>query len=258
MSNHKTLEIPQFLSEYCIRIGDTSLILGQRLAEWCGHGPILEEDIAITNISLDLIGQTRGFYSYACTLENKGRTEDDLAFLRNDRDFRNLLLSEQLNGDFARTMLRQLFLSAYQCHLFTALETSRDETLAALASKSLKEVRYHLRHSSEWIIRFGQGTEESRSRISNAIEDLWSYVEEMFDTDEIEQKLTAEGLAADSSTLRELWYSTIREIFREAGLHIPEKYNSIRGSRQGKHSEHLGHLLAEMQMLHRSFPGAEW
>ncbi|MFM8432345.1 MAG: 1,2-phenylacetyl-CoA epoxidase subunit PaaC, partial [Bacteroidota bacterium] len=158
----------------------------------------------------------------------------------------------------AQTMLRQLFLSAYQCHLFTALETSRDETLAALASKSLKEVRYHLRHSSEWIIRFGQGTEESRSRISNAIEYLWSYVEEMFDTDEIEQKLTAEGLAADSSTLRELWYSTIREIFREAGLHIPEKYNSIRGSRQGKHSEHLGHLLAEMQMLHRSFPGAEW
>lgn len=258
MSNNPSPQQLQSLADYCIRIGDTSLILGQRLAEWCGHGPILEEDIAMTNISLDLIGQTRGFYSYACTLENKGRTEDDLAFLRNDRDFRNILLSEQPNGDFAQTMLRQFLISAFQCHLFDALQSSSDATLSALATKSLKEVRYHLRHSSEWIIRFGQGTDESRTRIIQAVDELWPYVEELFDADETERSLHAAGLGHDSSGLREPWHSTIREVFSEAGLEVPEKYNSIRGSREGKHSEHLGHLLAEMQVLHRSFPGAEW
>lgn len=258
MSDNLSPQLMSSLAEYCIRIGDTSLILGQRLAELCGHGPILEEDIAMTNISLDLIGQTRGFYSYACTLENKGRTEDDLAFLRDDRDFRNFLLSEQPNGDFAQTMLRQLLISAYQCHLFEALQSSKDETLCALAVKSLKEVRYHHRHSAEWIIRFGQGTEESRSRIMNAVEELWPYVEELFDSDETEKSLASAGLGVDSATLRESWHATIREAFDEAGLSVPEKYNSIRGSRSGKHSEHLGHLLAEMQVLHRSHPGAEW
>ncbi|MFM2136672.1 MAG: hypothetical protein RL021_2072, partial [Bacteroidota bacterium] len=166
----------QALFEYCLRLGDTSLVLGQRLAEWCGHGPALEEDIALTNISLDLIGQTRAFYTHACTIENKGRTEDDLAFLRSERDFRNVLLAEQPNGDFAQTLLRQFLLSSFQVLQYSGLSNSKDETLSALAQKSLKEVTYHRRHSADWVVRLGQGTDESRRRMLSAIEELWMYV----------------------------------------------------------------------------------
>lgn len=248
----------QALFEYCLRLGDTSLILGQRLAEWCGHGPALEEDIALTNISLDLIGQTRAFYSYACTVENKGRTEDDLAFLRNERDFRNVLLAEQPNGDFAQTLLRQFLLSSFQVLQYSGLSQSKDETLSALAQKSLKEVRYHRRHSADWVIRLGQGTEESRGRMLSAIEELWMYVDDLFDKDETDEVLVKAGIAIDASSLRSEWNASVGDVLKEAGLTVPEKAYSVRGSRDGRHTEHLGHLLAEMQSLHRAHPGAEW
>lgn len=248
----------QALFNYCLRLGDTSLVLGQRLAEWCGHGPALEEDIALTNISLDLIGQTRAFYSYACTTENKGRTEDDLAFLRTERDFRNVLLAEQPNGDFAQTLLRQFLLSTFQVLHYSSLTNSKDETLSALAQKSLKEVAYHRRHSADWVIRLGQGTEESRRRMLCAIDELWMYVDDLFDKDETDETLIREGIAGDVSALRADWNAVVGEVFKEAGLPIPEKAYSVRGSRDGRHTEHLGHLLAEMQSLHRAHPGAEW
>ncbi|MFM2207566.1 MAG: hypothetical protein RL213_1541 [Bacteroidota bacterium] len=246
------------LFSYCLRLGDTSLVLGQRLAEWCGHGPVLEEDIAMTNISLDLIGQTRGFYSYACTLENKGRTEDDLAYLRSERDFRNVLLAEQPNGDFAQTMLRQFLISSFQYVLYTGLCKSKDETLAALALKSLKEVTYHRRHSADWIIRFGQGTEESRKRLLDAFDELWIYVDDLFDASPAEADLVRSGTVVDTPSLRTEWDVFVRQVFNEAGVNIPEKHHSVRGSLDGKHTEHLGHMLAEMQSLHRAHPGAEW
>lgn len=248
----------QAIFEYCLRIGDTSLIAGQRLAEWCGHGPILEEDIALTNISLDLIGQTRGFYDYACQVENKGRTEDDLAFLRNDRDFRNLLLAEQPNGDFGQTILKQFLLSSYYALFFRALSSSKDETLAALAQKSLKEVDYHLRHSSEWLLRLGNGTEESAGRMRAAMDELWMFTEDFFDSDEVDQQLLSAGIGIDNHALRNEWLGMVTTKITQAGLSLPEKSFAIRGSREGKHTEHLGHILAEMQSLHRAHPGATW
>lgn len=246
------------LAAYCMRLGDTSLILAQRLAEWCGHGPILEEDIALTNISLDLIGQTRGFYSHACALENKGRTEDDLAFLRNDRDFMNCLLSEQPNGDFAQTVLRQFLISSFQQLQYEALSSVKDETLAALAQKSLKEVNYHRRHSADWVIRLGQGTEESARRMREAIDELWMYVEDLFLTNPIDHMLVKEVNGVDAGALRKSWNDGVMRVMNEAGLSIPEKPFAVKGGIEGKHTEHLGHLLAEMQSLHRSFPGAQW
>lgn len=246
------------LFEYCLRLGDTSLVLGQRLAEWCGHGPVLEEDIALTNISLDLIGQTRAFYTYACQVEGKGRTEDDLAYFRDERDFRNLLIVEQPNGDFGQTIMRQLMVSCFYYHYYSSLKKSKDETLSPLAEKSLKEVAYHLRHSADWTIRLGQGTEESARRMRNAIDELWIFVEDMFDMDKTDELLIKAGIGVDTAPVRAEWETQMKQILTEAGLNIPEKPYAVRGSRQGKHSEHLGHLLAEMQAVQRSIPGAQW
>ena len=246
------------LVKYCTRIGDTGLILGQRLAEWCGHGPVLEEDIALTNISLDLIGQTRAFYTYACQIENTGRNEDHLAYLRDGREFQNLLMAEQPNGDFGQTILRQLLISSFLELFFRALKGSKDETLAALGEKSLKEVTYHVRHSADWVIRLGQGTEESHQRMLNAIEEMWMYTDDFFDMDEVDSTVIQHGNGVNLSALKSQWLDKVKLIFSEAGLPIPEKSFSVRGSRKGNHSEHLGHLLAELQVLHRSFPGAEW
>ena len=246
------------LFEYCLRLGDTSLILGQRLGEWCGHGPILEEDIAITNISLDLIGQSRAFLTYAGEVEGKGKTEDDLAFFRNEREFRNLLLAEQPNGDFAQTMLRQLFISAFHYYFYNALSKSTDKIIAALAEKSLKEVTYHLRHSSEWIIRLGDGTDESKNKLENALENLWRYTGDLFDMDETDSILIAEGIAVDLKSIKNEWLKKIQEVFHLATISIPEDTFMMSGSRKGKHTEHLGHMLSEMQYLQRSHPGASW
>ncbi|HNQ60886.1 MAG TPA: phenylacetate-CoA oxygenase subunit PaaC [Bacteroidia bacterium] len=250
--------IKSALFEYTLRLGDSPLILGQRLGEWCGHGPILEEDIALTNISLDLIGQARAFLSYAGELEGKGRTEDDLAYLRDEREFRNLLITEQANGDFAQTLLRQFFISAFHYYFYAELKKSKDKTLAALAEKSWKEVAYHLRHSSEWVIRFGDGTEESKRRLEDAIDELWRYTGDMFDMDETDRVLIAEGLVPDLSPIRKLWEKKIAEVFETATVSVPENVFMMSGSRKGKHTENLGHLLAEMQYLHRAHPGVSW
>ncbi|REJ85235.1 MAG: phenylacetate-CoA oxygenase subunit PaaI [Bacteroidetes bacterium] len=248
----------EHLFEYCLRLGDTPLILGQRLAEWCGHGPILEEDIAMTNISLDCIGQARAFLTYAGEIEGKDRTEDDLAYFRNEREFRNLLITEQPNEDFAQTMLRQFLISAFHKHFYSELMRSADKTLSALAEKSLKEVNYHFRHSSEWLKRFGNGTEESRTRLMNAMDNLWRYTGDMFDMDETDKHLVECKIAADLDKIKTLWNKSVEEVFSEAGIDMPKDVFMMSGSRKGKHTEHLGHILAEMQSLARSFPGASW
>jgi ring-1,2-phenylacetyl-CoA epoxidase subunit PaaC len=246
------------LFEYCLRLGDSNLILAQRLGEWCGHGPILEEDIALTNICLDLLGQSRAMLTYAGEVEGKGRTEDDLAYMREVLDYRNVLLTEQPNGDFAQTILKQFLYSAYQYFLYEALKQSKDKTIAALAEKSLKEVAYHLRHSSEWVKRLGDGTEESRQRIMTALNELWIYTGDMFDMDEVDTALIKEGIAADLNLVKVMWENKVKEVFEEATLAVPENTFMIKGSRIGKHTEHLGYILAEMQVLHRQHPNVEW
>jgi len=248
----------QKISEYSLRIGDTSLILGQRIAEWCGHGPILEEDIALTNISLDLIGQARAFLTYAGELREKKSSEDELAFFRNDRDYRNTLLAEQPNGDFAHTIIRQLFISTFQYYFFERLKKSSDKTFAALAEKSLKEVAYHLRHCSEWTYRLGDGTEESKSKMINAIDDLWRYTGDLFSTDEVDKDLLNLGIGVDMTDVKKEWDKKINEVMTRATLSVPADSYMITGGIKGKHTEYLGHILSEMQILPRSFPGATW
>lgn len=252
------MENNSYLFEYSLRIGDTSLILGQRLGEWCGHGPILEEDIALTNIALDLIGQSRAFLTYAGQVEGNGRTEDDLAYLRGEREFRNLLIVEQPNGDYGQTILRQFLVSIFQYYFFDELTKSQDKTLAALAEKSLKEVAYHVRHCGEWVKRLGSGTVESHQRMTYAVDELWRFTGDLFDSDETDRELISKGIAVDLSKIKLLWDNKVNEIFTLATLSIPENSYMIRGSREGKHTEHLGHLLAEMQSLPRAFPGTIW
>ena len=247
------------LFEYCLRLGDTSLILGHRLSEWCGHGPILEEDIAMANISLDLIGQARMILSYAGEIENKGRTEDDLAYHRDAMQFRNVLLAEQPNGDFGFTMTRQFFVSVYNFYLYDALKKSKDKTIAAFAEKSLKEVAYHVRHSSDWMLRLGDGTEESHTRIRDAVNDLWIFTDDLFQANAVDELLLKEGVAADLDVIKEKWKTHVEDILKKATLTVPQVNNFMRvGSREGKHTEHLGYILAEMQFLPRAYPGAKW
>lgn len=246
------------LFEYILRLGDDSLILGQRMSEWCGHGPILEEDIAMTNIALDLIGQATNFLNYAGEIEGKGRSGDDLAFLRFDREYKNLLLVEQPNDDFGVTMMRQFLFDAYRKPLFEALQLSKDQHLAAIAEKSLKETKYHLKHSSEWIIRLGDGTEESHSRIQDALDTLWRYSSELFYSDEVDVELTQKGILPDLSSVYDEWNKTVHHVFNEATLVIPTNNWKHEGGRKGMHSEHLGHLLAEMQYMQRAYPNMKW
>jgi ring-1,2-phenylacetyl-CoA epoxidase subunit PaaC len=246
------------LYNYLLRLGDTSLILGQRLGEWCGHGPILEEDIAMTNISLDLIGQSRALLTYAGELEGKGKTEDDLAYQRGERQYYNFLLVEQPNGDFAKTMMRQFLVSTFQYYHYAELKSSKDMTLSALAEKSLKEVAYHLRHSSEWIKRLGGGTEESKQRIKNALEELWLYTGDMFDADETDVEMLNSGIGVDLQKIKPMWDKKVAEVFSESGLEVPQNVFMVKGSRAGRHTEQLGHLLAEMQTLQRTYPGSSW
>ena len=248
----------KLISEYSLRIGDTCLILGQRLGEWCGHGPIIEEDIALTNISLDLIGQARAFLTYSGELLEKNRSEDDLAFFREAREFRNSILAEQPNGNFAQTILRQLFISTFQYYFYDRLKKSKDGTLAALAEKSFKEVTYHLRHCSEWTYRLGDGTSESKEKMLYAIDELWRYTGDLFSSDETDKELLSLGIAVDLTEVKKEWDKKINEVFTRATLPVPSDEFMITGGLKGKHTEYLGHLLAEMQILPRSFPGAEW
>ena len=243
---------------YTLRRADDALILGHRLSEWCGHAPILEEDMALSNIALDLLGQARELYGYAAKVEGGGNNEDKFAYLRDVRQYRNLLLAEQPNGDFARTMVRQLFYSAFADRYWRAMMKSADPTLAAIAAKSEKESAYHLRHSSEWIIRLGDGTEESHARAQVAIDDLWAFTGEMFEVDESERDLIDAGVVVDPVSLRPHWLKTVSDIVNEATLALPKNDWMQQGGRAGRHSEHLGHLLSELQSMQRTFPGVTW
>lgn len=245
--------------EYVLRLGDNALILGHRLSEWCGHAPILEEDIALSNIALDLIGQARYLLTYAGKVEGAGRDEDSLAFLRDVRDWRNLLLVEQPNGDFADTMARQFLVDAYNFPLFEALTRSSDPELAAIAAKAVKEIAYHRRHSSEWVIRLGDGTDESRARMIAALERHWGFCEELFAVDAVEEAAVSAGLGPSPASLRAAWDAHITEVLGEAGLERPESTWSVDGAKSsGRHSEHLGFLLAEMQFMQRAYPNNAW
>ena len=244
--------------EYLLRLGDSSLIIGHRLSEWCGHGPILEEDIALINIALDFVGNATSLLTYAAQMEGKGRSEDDLAYLRNERDYRNLLLTEQPNGDYASTIARQFLYDVYTYFLYEELKNSKDETIAAIAVKSHKEITYHLRHSTEWMYRLGDGTDESHERLQNGLNELWMFTSDLFDMDSIDELLIKEGIAPDLNKIKALWEKRVTEVLLEATLQIPTTHIKQKGSRQGKHSEHLGFLLAEMQYIPRSYPGAKW
>jgi ring-1,2-phenylacetyl-CoA epoxidase subunit PaaC len=246
------------LFEYVLRLGDDSLILGHRLSEWCGHGPILEEDIAMTNISLDLVGQATSLLGYAGELEGKGRDADALAFLRFDREYKNVLLVEQPNGDFGMTMLRQFFFDSFRKPLFEKLQHSTDQHLAAIAEKSLKETKYHLKHSSEWVIRLGDGTEESNARIQESLNTLWRYTNELFFTDEVDNELVEKGIVPSLQEIQIEWNATVTAVLTEATLTIPTNNWKQEGGRKGLHSEHLGYILAELQYMQRAYPNMQW
>jgi ring-1,2-phenylacetyl-CoA epoxidase subunit PaaC len=243
---------------YALRRADDALILGHRLSEWCGHAPALEEDMALANMGLDLLGQARELYSYAADVEGNGNDEDKLAYLRDVRQYRNLLLVEQPNGDFARTMVRQFFYAGFADLYWRATMKSSDAMLAAVAAKSEKESAYHLRHSSEWIVRLGDGTEESHRRAQTAIDDLWAFTGEMFAVDESERILIDAGVAVDPASLHPQWLKTVSDVVSEATLVLPKSDWMQQGGRSGRHSEHLGHLLSELQSMQRTFPGATW
>jgi ring-1,2-phenylacetyl-CoA epoxidase subunit PaaC len=243
---------------YTLRRADDALILGHRLSEWCGHAPMLEEDMALANMGLDLLGQARELFDYAAEVEGKGNDEDKFAYLRDVRQYRNLLLLEQPNGDFARTMVRQFFYAAFADLYWRAMMKSSDATLAAIAAKSEKESAYHLRHSSEWMVRLGDGTAESNARAQTAIDDLWAFTGEMFEIDDGERALIDAGIAADPATLRPPWLNLVSGIVSEATLALPKSGWMQQGGRSGRHSEHLGHLLSELQSMQRTFPGATW
>lgn len=246
------------LLQYTLRLADTALILGHRLSEWVGHAPVIEEDLAFGNMGLDLIGQARSLYSYSGEIEGKGRDEDALAYLRDAGDYRNILLVEQPNGDFAATMVRQLFYAAFAHPYFEALMHTKDPTLAAIAAKAVKEMAYHLRHSAEWTIRLGDGTDESHARAQAAVDELWPYTGEMFEADQVERALIDAGVAVDPAPLRVTWNNTVEQVLSEATLTRPGDDYMQSGGRAGRHSEHLGHILAELQFVQRAYPGATW
>ena len=244
--------------EYLLRLGDDRLILGHRLSEWCGHAPILEEDIALANIALDLIGQASLLLGLAGKIEGQTRDADALAYLREAVEYRNALLVELPKGDFAVTIVRQLFFSVFALLQAEALQRSSNQELAGIAAKAVKEFRYHVRHSADWVLKLGGGTTESRSRAQRAVDDLWRYTGELFLADDVDRAVAASRLGVDSSTLESSWSETVRDVLERAGLTIPETSYMQRGGRAGRHTEHLGHLLSEMQILARSHPGASW
>ena len=256
ISNINVSETPLVL--YTLRRADDALILGHRLSEWCGRAPTLEEEMALANMALDLLGLARELYGHAAKVEGRDNEEDKLAYLRDVRQYRNLLLLEQPNGDFAHTFVRQFLYSAFADLYWRAMTRSSDGTLAAIAAKSEKESAYHLRHSSEWIIRLGDGTEESHARAQAAIDHLWAFTGEMFLVDDAERSLIDKGIAVDPAALRAQWLKTISNVVGEATLALPANNWMQQGGRSGRHSEHLGHLLSELQYLQRSFPGLTW
>jgi ring-1,2-phenylacetyl-CoA epoxidase subunit PaaC len=243
---------------YALRLGDDALILAHRLAEWATRAPELEEDVALTNIGLDLLGQARSLLSYAGEVEATGRSEDDLAYLRAERDFVNCQLVERPNGDFAVTMARQLLFAAYQYELYGALQSSADATIAGVAAKAVKEVAYHRDHATQWVLRLGDGTKESHQRMQRGLEQMWPYTHELFESDDVLHRLVERGVGADPATLRPAWQSHVDAVLAEATLDRPDDAWRPSGGRRGVHTEALGYLLAEMQHLHHAHPGATW
>lgn len=247
------------LIEYLLRLGDNALINGQRLCEWCGRAPALEEEMALMNVGLDLVGQARNWYEYAAELLADGRDADQLAFRRDERAFRNTLLVEQPNGDYAVTTAKLFFFDAWHFHTLQALTASSDERIAAIAAKGLKEVTYHLRRSGEWVERLGDGTEQSRQRMLAGIDEVWRFTNDLLSSDEIQQRLAAAGIGADATAVAAAWQTTVEQVFERASLPVPQpaSYFYLDGKR-GLHTEHLGILLAEMQFLQRAYPDATW
>ena len=248
------------LFKYLLRQGDTTLILGHRLSEWCGHGSKLEQDIALINIALDLIGQSRSYLQYAGKVEGEGRSEDDLAYHRQEREFYNVLLAEQPNENWGHTIVRSFFFDVFHYFYLHELVNSKDEQIAAIAQKSLKEVTYHVKHNADWVIRLGDGTEQSHNIMQTAVDDLWMYTGEMFDMDEVDEVLMKEGIAPDLKPLKEQWQKRVKEVLAEATLKMPEPdaWMQSGGKLKGIHSEEMGFILAELQYLPRAYPDAEW
>lgn len=248
----------QALFEFLLRLGDSTLILGHRVSEWCGHSPALEEDIALANTALDLIGQTQMWLGLAGEVEGKGRNADALAYLRDSADFRNLLITERPNGDFGMTLMRQYLFDSFHHLQLRSLTTSSDARIAAIATKAGKEVAYHLERSSDLVIRLGDGTAESQRRMQAALDELWSYTGEFFVVDAVDEAMAEAGIAPLSTTLREAWLADVKAVLSEATLKVPSSTFAHKGGRRGVHSEHLGHILAQMQFLQRAYPGAGW
>ncbi len=246
------------LIKYILGVSDNSLILGQRLGELCGHGPNLETDIALTNISLDLLGQTRNYYQYIASLQGEGKTEDDIAFMRSEREYLNVLLVEQPNNHFGFVMARQFYFDVFHVLLMENLQHSNDETLIAIANKGIKEVSYHLRFSSDWVKRLGDGTSESHQKMQEAIDGLWVFTDELFHLTDADKHMIEEGIGVDVSTLKEAYYKKVSEVLTEATLSVPEEKYFQKGGKQGIHSEHMGFILAELQYMQRTYPNMKW
>ncbi|HZO20965.1 MAG TPA: 1,2-phenylacetyl-CoA epoxidase subunit PaaC [Steroidobacteraceae bacterium] len=246
------------LFRFLLRLGDTNLVLAQRLGEWVGHAPALEEDLGLGNLALDHLGQARLLLTYAGEVEGQGRDEDALAFLRDAPEFCNLTLAEQPNGDFGRTLVRQWLIDGWQRELYGALQGSTDSRLAAIAAKSLKETRYHYRFSAGWLIRLGDGTQESHARVQGALDELWRFTDEMFSPDEVDNRLAEVGVVPHLPALREGWLAAVDEVLKEATLKRPASMKYPWHGKKGVHTEHLGHMLGEMQHLQRTYPGAQW
>ncbi len=252
------MEKKQALFNYLLRLGDNSAILGHKLSEWCGHGPELEEDIAIINTALDLLGHGRSFYSYAGEVEGKGRDEDDIAFLRIEREYKNALITELPNGHYGDTIARQFLFDQFNYLVFSELVNSTDETVAAIAAKAVKEIRYHLRRSIEWTLRLGDGTQESHDRIQESFNNLWVYTGDLFVEDESDAVIVSEGIGPDLKAIQPIWRGKVKAVLAEATLTIPEDGWMQSGSKEGRHTEHMGHILSELQYMQRTYPGCEW
>jgi ring-1,2-phenylacetyl-CoA epoxidase subunit PaaC len=248
----------QALYKYSLRLGDNALIQSYRLSEWCSNAPLLEEDLALTNFALDMIGRAQLLLSYAGVVEGKGKTDDDLAYRRCERQFTNTLISELPNGDFAFTVARLFFTSVYEYFFFTELQNSADDTLKAIAAKTLKEVKYHKAHATDWMLRLGGGTEESNRRVQAAVNALWMYTGEMFETDKVDAVLQDLNIAVDMPPVKAKWNTYIQEVLLEAGLLLPAADYMQTGGKNGVHTEYLGHILSEMQYLQRAYPDATW
>lgn len=246
------------LYNYILGVADNSLILGQRIGELCGHGPSLETDIACTNVSLDLFGQVRSYFQYAAEIAGEGKTEDDIAFLRRERQYKNVLLVEQPNTDFAYTIVRQFLFDVYHLLFLQELQNSTDETLVAIAKKSIKEVSYHERFSTDWVVRLGDGSQESHQRIQNAMDRLWTYTDELFHQTDADKAMVELGIGVDVTTLKDAYYTKVASVLGKATIVVPESKWFQKGGKNGVHTEHLGYLLADMQYMQRTYPGMEW